>query len=118
MSLDLEIVPVDGDCLLDSRLLARYLGYAHETVLRNITRHKARLEQKSFLRQFVGKTTTDERGRGRPEGYYLLDQRQCLLLTGSLKKGDEVLDWQEALIDAFLRARARIRELESGQQAP
>lgn len=38
----------------------------------------------------------------------MLDQRQCLLLAGSLKKGGEALEWRGALIDGFLQARARL----------
>ena len=114
MTTDLEIVLVEGEHRLDSRLFARYLGYEHETVARNIARHKARLEKKSVLRQIVGKPPKGSLG-GRPETYYLLDKRQCLILTGSLKKGDEALEWQDNLIDAFLTAQERIRELEAGQ---
>ncbi len=62
------------------------------------------------------KTTRDSKGRGRPETYYLLTERQCLILAGSLKRGDEALEWQDALIDAFLQARNRVRELEAQQQ--
>ena len=42
MTTDLEIVLLEGEHRLDSRLFARYLGYEHETVARNIARHKAR----------------------------------------------------------------------------
>jgi phage regulator Rha-like protein len=40
MSLEHKIAPIDRDCLLDSRLFAKYLGYKHRTVTRNIARHK------------------------------------------------------------------------------
>ena len=68
MTTDLEIVLVEGEHRLDSRLFARYLGYEHETVARNIARHKARLEKKSVLRQIVGKPPKGSLG-GRPETY-------------------------------------------------
>src|SRR6266487_6423318 len=64
------------------------------------------------------KTTRDSKGRGRPETYYLLTERQCLILAGSLKRGDEALEWQDALIDAFLQARNQVRELEARQTRP
>src|SRR5579859_4720875 len=113
MSQALEIVVTDGEYLVDSRLLAHRLGYEHETVVRNISRHKARLERKSILRQIVGKTTSDVRGRGRPEISYLLNERQCLILTGSLKKGEEADEWHDWLVDAFLQARERVKQLEA-----
>ncbi len=70
--------------------------------------------------QFEAKSTSDVRGRGRPETYYLLDKRQCLILTGSLKKGKEADEWHDQLVDAFLQARERARQLEKQplQQAP
>lgn len=109
---DLVIVEVNGENRLDSRVLAAHLGYEHETVVRNIKRHQERLEAKSILRQNVGKTTSDSRGRGRPVSYYMLDERQCLILAGSLKKGIEADEWHDRLVDAFLAARNRIKELE------
>jgi phage regulator Rha-like protein len=113
MHAGLEIVVTDGECLLDSRLLARHLGYEHKIVLQSIRRHRGRLEARSILLQFEAKTTTDSKGRGRPEVYFMLNERQCLILTGSLKKGDEALEWHDALVDAFVQARARIRQLEA-----
>jgi hypothetical protein len=43
----------------------------------------------------------------------MLSERQCLILSGSLKKGVEADEWHDWLVDQFLQARARIRELES-----
>jgi phage regulator Rha-like protein len=111
----LEITAIDGEYCLDSRVLAKRLGYAHHTVTRNIQRHRARLEAKSILRHHVEKRT---RGRGRAEAYYLLNERQCLILVGSLKKGEEAEEWHDTLVDAFLQARARVRQLEANQSPP
>jgi hypothetical protein len=109
----LSIVPSEeGEPCLDSRLLAQRLGYAHETLLRNIKRHKTRLEAKSSLRQIVGVKARATRGATR-EVYYLLNERQCLILSGSLKKGIEADEWHDWLVDQFLQARARLRELEA-----
>jgi len=115
MDTALEVTMNNGEYCLDSRVLAKRLGYEHETVVRSIQRHKPRLETKSILRQNVGKTTRDGRGRGRPETYYLLNERQCLILIGSLKKGAEAEEWHDALVDAFLQARDRARQLENQQ---
>ena len=116
MDTHLQIVSSNGALRIDSRILALQLGYDHKVVLQSIRRHKARLEAKSFLLQFEAKSTSDVRGRGRPEIYYTLDERQCLILTGSLKKGKEADEWHDRLVDAFLQARERVRQLESHQQ--
>src|SRR5579859_4994785 len=107
-----DIIVTEGECLMDSRVLAARLGYEHETLVRNITRHKTRLEAKSLLRQVVGKPPKGSRG-GRPEVSYLLDERQCLILAGSLKKGVEADEWHDTLVDAFLQARLRVKQLEA-----
>ncbi len=107
----LSIIAKDGSYLLDSRVLAERLGYEHETVARSIKRHKPRLEAKSVLRQFVGEPPQGSRG-GRPEVYWMLDERQCLILTGYLKKGTEADDWHDHLVDAFLDARSCAQELQ------
>lgn len=112
VSQDLVVVEVNGEWLIDSRILAARLGYPHESVVRSIKRHQDRLEKKSILRQIVGEI----KGRGQPEKYYMLDERQALIVTGSLKKGEEADEWHDKLIDAFLAARNRVKELEEQQK--
>lgn len=117
MDTALEITMNHGECCLDSRVLAKRLGYEHHTITRSIQRHKTRLETKSVVRQNVEKPSEGSQG-GRPEVYYLLNERQCLILVGSLKKGEEAEEWHDALVDAFLQARERVRQLEGQQHVP
>jgi phage regulator Rha-like protein len=107
-----DVTLMDGEYCIDSRVLAARLGYNHRTVVKSIQRHKGSLERKSVLRQFVSKPLKGSQG-GRPEAYYLLNERQCLILTGRLKKGEEAEEWHDALVDAFLQARERVRQLEA-----
>src|SRR5437764_12974779 len=106
----LSIIVKDGSYLLDSRVLATRLGYEHKVILQSIRRHKARLEAKSVLLQLEAKPPRGSLG-GRPELYYLLNERQCLILAGSLKKGVEADEWLDALVDAFLRERQKAKAL-------
>src|SRR5919197_667547 len=101
MTTDLAIALVEGVYRIDSRLLAERLGYDHKVVLQSIRRHKARLEARSVLLQNEAKPLKGSSG-GRPELFYLLDERQCLILAGSLKKGTEADEWHDRLVDAFL----------------
>lgn len=107
----LAIVEQDGKFLLDSRVLAKQLGYEHKALIRNIHRNKTRIEAKSVLRQFDAKPSKGSMG-GRPEAYYMLTERQCLILTGSLKKGVEADEWHDRLVDEFLAARAMVKQLQ------
>jgi phage regulator Rha-like protein len=116
MKTPLEIVLVEREHCLDSRLLAKQLGYDHKVVLQSIRRHKARLEAKSALLQNEAALKHEGYHGATRQTYYMLTERQCLILAGSLKKGDGALEWQDTLIDAFLQARNRVRELETQQQ--
>jgi phage regulator Rha-like protein len=105
MQESLTIVPTEGELRLDSRLLAKQLGYEYKVILQAIRRHKARLEAKSSLLQIEAVKPRETRGATR-EVYYMLNERQCLILTGSLKKGIEAEEWHDRLVDEFLQARA------------
>jgi hypothetical protein len=107
----LSIIVKDGSYLVDSRVFASRLGYEHKIVLQSIRRHKARLEAKSSLLQFEVVKKRETRGATR-EVYYLLDERQCLILAGCLKKGTEADEWHDHLVDVFLDARERAQELQ------
>lgn len=108
---DLVVVEVNGENRIDSRVLATQLNYEHKIVLQSIRRHKDRLEAKSVLLQNEAKPVKGSSG-GRPETFYMLDERQSLILAGSLKKGVEADEWHDRLVDAFIAARNRIKELE------
>lgn len=108
---ELIVVSVNGENRIDSRVLATQLNYDHKVVLQSIRRHKNRLEAKSVLLHNEAKPSKGSSG-GRPETFYMLDERQSLILAGSLKKGVEADEWHDRLVDAFIDARNRIKELE------
>lgn len=108
----ITVVQINDEWLIDSRVLAKNLNYDHESIVRSVKRHQDRLEKKSILRHRVGEI----KGRGQPEKYYMLDERQALIVTGSLKKGEEADEWHDKLVDAFLEARNRIKELEKNDK--
>jgi hypothetical protein len=50
--------------------------------------------------------------------YYLLNERQCLILAGSLKKGVHADEWHDKLVDAFLCERQKACALEAQSRPP
>ncbi len=120
MQTHLEIASSNGAFRIDSRVLAMQLGYEHKVVLQSIRRHRARLETRSALLHFEAVLKHEGYQGSTRQTYYLLDERQCLILPGSLKKGKEADEWHDRLVDAFLQARERARQLEKqqSQQAP
>jgi phage regulator Rha-like protein len=112
-SQELTIVNVEEEHRMDSRVLATRLGYEHKVLLQSIRRHRARLEAKSALLQFEAVLKHETYQGSTHQTYYMLNERQCLILTGSLKKGIEAEEWHDALVDAFLQERQRATQLET-----
>lgn len=99
---------VNGENLIDSRVLAVRLGYEHKIVKQSISRHRQRLESKSLVLQFEAPRQDGNTGGDKPT-YCMLNERQALILTGCLKKGDEAEKWHDFLVDAFLEARQALK---------
>ncbi len=116
MTTHLEIISSNGALRIDSRVLAIQLGYEHKIILQSIRRHKIRLEARSALLHFKAVLKHEGCQDSSRQIYSLLDERQCLILSGSLKKDKEADEWHDRLVDAFLQARERARQLEAQQQ--
>src|SRR2546423_2362384 len=100
MTQAMEILHMNGDYLVDSRALVARLGYEHKVLLQSIRQHKARLEAKSALLQIEAVLKHKGYQGSTHLTYCLLNERQCLILAGSLKKGVEADEWHDTLVDA------------------
>jgi phage regulator Rha-like protein len=118
----LEISNINGELVVDSRLIADRLGIEHATLLTTIDKYLPRLQSKKPVRFEIDVVK-------RPQGgtynlrYAFLDERQSTLLMTLSRNTEQVLDCKEYLVDAFDRAKSiiktvipvqndRIRELE------
>jgi phage regulator Rha-like protein len=118
----LQVQEIDGQLLIDSRLIADRLGIQHRGLIQTIDKHLARLQSKSQVR-FEMEMVKLPQGGAKQKKFAYLDERQATLLMTMSRNTDQVLDCKEALVDAFEKAKLiiktvipaqsdRIRELE------
>jgi anti-repressor protein len=115
-----SITDLNGDLVVDSRLIALRLNIQHETFMRTIKKYESKIEQRFGIIRFeIGEIN----GRGQPEKFALLTEDQATTLMTFSKNTDEVIDCKLDLVAAFSQAKQiiktvipqqndRIRELE------
>jgi phage regulator Rha-like protein len=101
---DLEVIEVEGENRMDSRLIARELNIEHEVFMRTCSKYQERLEHFGVIRFENGKPQKGSKG-GRPEVFALLNENQSLFAITFSRNTEEVLDSKEAIITAFSEAR-------------
>lgn len=118
----IEVQEIEGQLLVDSRLIADRLGIQHRGLIQTIDKHLARLQSRSQVR-FEMETVNLPQGGSKQKKFAYLDERQATLLMTMSRNTEQVLDCKEALVDAFEKAKLiiktvipaqsdRIRELE------
>lgn len=104
---NLTVTNIDGQLLVDSRLIAERLGITHEAILKTIDKHLTRLQAKSPVRFEIDVVK-------RPQGgtynirYAFLNEAQATKLMTYSRNTEQVLDCKDALCDAFEKAKALI----------
>ena len=118
----LEVSDLDGQLVVDSRLIADRLGIEHDTLFKTIEKYSDRLSSQSEIRFKIEFRERPQGGKSKVR-YAFLDERQATLLMTYSRNTEQVLDCKDALVDAFDRAKQiiktvipaqgdRIRELE------
>lgn len=113
---DLTVTNIDGQLLVDSRLIAERLGITHEAILKTIDKHLTRLQAKSPVRFEIDVVK-------RPQGgtynirYAFLNEAQATKLMTYSRNTEQVLDCKDALCDAFEKAKALITTVIPAQSA-
>lgn len=97
----IELLQVGKEFCIDSRQVAPNIGIEHESFLKTLETYQTELEHFGFFRFQIGKTTTDEKGRGRPSKYVMLNRNQVLFAITLSRNTPEVVKWKMALIDAL-----------------
>ena len=118
----LSVSDLDGQLVVDSRLIAEQLGIKHDSLFATIEKHYERLSAKNQVRFQIELRERAQGGKSKLR-YALLDERQATLLMTYSRNTEQVLDCKDALVDAFGKAKSiiktvipaqndRIRELE------
>jgi hypothetical protein len=96
---------VEGELLVDSRLIARRLGIQHETLMRTIERYQDRIEDRFGAIRFEVGSRLDGNLGGKQPVYALLNEPQATVLMSFSRNTDEVLECKMDLVEAFEKAK-------------
>jgi phage regulator Rha-like protein len=99
----IKIENKNGELFVDSRLVAKTLGVEHESIIRLVKEHP---DDFRFLRFEIGEIA----GKGQPEKYLALPEREALLLLTYTKNTDEAKAAKRHLVDAFLAMHKKLQE--------
>jgi phage regulator Rha-like protein len=121
----LEVSDLDGQLVVDSRLIATNLGIQHEAVIKNIRKYATKFQAMGVLRFEIGKL--EDGSTGRPGQFIYLNELQSNFLMTLSKNTDAVVECKFNLSIAFDKAKSiiktvipaqndRLRELETELQ--
>lgn len=107
----LSVIERDGLLVVDSLLIAERLDIEHESFIRNLKKHKIRIESRFGVIRFeIGKPPTGSKG-GRPQDYALLTEPQATVLMTLSKNTERVVECKLELVDAFEKAKQVIKQV-------
>jgi phage regulator Rha-like protein len=122
-SSSLEIANLDGQLVVDSRLIAADMGIQHETVIKSIRKYAAKFQAMGNLRFEIGTSHPNANGACHQVNFVCLNEVQSTFLMTLSKNTEKVVDCKFNLSIAFDKAKSiiktvipaqndRIRELE------
>jgi phage regulator Rha-like protein len=98
----ISVSELEGNLVVDSRLIAPKLGIEHESFLKTIDTYQTQIEQAfGILRFEIGKI----QGRGRPARYALLTEDQATFVMTLSRNSPEVIQCKIDLVSAFSKAK-------------
>ena len=110
---DLQIIELNGELVVDSRLIAKRLDIEHESLMRTLKKYESKIEQRFGVIRFeIGEIA----GRGRPEKFALLTENQATTLMTFSKNTDAVVECKLDLVEAFSNAKQIVKTVIPEQQ--
>ncbi len=97
MSTDLELLQVEGEHRIDSRLVATSLDIEHESFLRTLSTYEPELQELGILRFEIGEI----KGRGQPQKYALLNEDQAIFAGTLSRNTRQVVNFKLKLTKTF-----------------
>jgi phage regulator Rha-like protein len=110
----IQIQEIEGQLLVDSRLIASRLGIQHDTLFATIEKYLERLSAKSEVRFKIEFRERPQGGKSKVR-YAFLDERQATLLMTYSRNTTQVLNCKDDLVDAFEKAKAVIKTVVPAQ---
>ena len=104
---DIQIIIHKDELRTDSRLLASFLDHRHRTILENIDKYRAELEELGTLPFQTERLKTERLGE-REHRFTMLNEDQCYFLLTLMRNNDHVVRAKLALVKAFRDARTQL----------
>lgn len=108
---DLVIIEEDR-VFTTSEQIASGTGQTHQSVLKLLTKHESRFSK--YQRVGFEIQPFETRGGQQVRRVAILDERQAYLLMTMLRNTERVLDFKEALVDAFMDAKQLLATSQMG----
>jgi anti-repressor protein len=119
----LEVSDLNGELVVDSRLIAAQLDLQHETIIKNIRKYAEKFQQMGNLRFEIGTSQPNANGARHQIQFVYLNELQSSFLMTLSKNTEAVVQCKFDLSVAFAKAKTiinsvipaqndRIRELE------
>ena len=105
---DLIISNIDGQLLVDSRLIAERLGIQHETVVKHLKKYATQFQAMGNLRFEIGASAPNSNGARHQVSFALLNEPQSTFLMTLSKNTDLVVQCKLDLVIAFEKAKQLI----------
>lgn len=101
---NVDLVSIDGGNIFTTSIaIAEGTGNTHQAILKLLSKHQARFNKSQRVGFEIQSFET--KGGVQTRSIAKLDERQAYLLMTMLRNTEKVMDFKEALIDAFLKAR-------------
>jgi phage regulator Rha-like protein len=97
----LDLIVIDQEPRIDSRLMADRLGIQHRSFFRMISKHESIVKEFGLLRFEIA-----EAEGGRPQKYTFLNEDQSIFILTLSKNTDQVVSLKKDLTKEFSRYRA------------
>ena len=104
---DIQIIIHKDELRTDSRLLASFLDHRHRTILENVDKYRAELEELGTLPFQTERLKTERLGE-REHRFTMLNEDQCYFLLTLMRNNDHVVRAKLALVKAFRDARTQL----------
>jgi len=98
----LDLIVIETEPRIDSRLMADRLGIQHRSFFRMISKHESIVKEFGILRFEIAEID----GRGQPQRYTFLNEDQSIFILTLSKNTDQVISLKRDLTKEFSRYRA------------
>lgn len=108
--LEIVLVEIEGELVVDSRLIAKQLGIQHKNLLETIKKHQSKIESRFGQCAFETETVKNGVGALNEVKFCWLNEGQSTAILTLSKNTDRVVDLKFALVEKF---QAQKRQLEN-----